>query len=401
MPSTGAPRAWKASASRAATWTASYAASAACGTSTRPARYPLSSVSAPGWPSTSPSLAPATIVHGDYRLGNTMFAAEAPARLVAVFDWEMATIGDPLADLGYMCMFWTEAYDPEGGLREHLGKVTRAEGFSTRAELIARYEEASGRSMKDLRWYTTLAIWKSIVFMEGNYKRAVAGTTDDPYLKQFGEGVLELARQGADGAWLLRVSRQRRARPGLLIDWGGVLTTNLFTSFHEYCIRMEIDPAELGKRFSADPQFRELLISLEKGAIEEGEFEESFAELLGVDSDGLIDGLFAGVQPEPRWSMPLGPRAKRASARRSSPTRGACTATLTTCSRNCSTASSSRGSRKHASRPSACMNSEPSGRAGSRAVRVRGRPALQPDARPRAGHGHGASHSAETHDPRA
>ncbi|MGA9284249.1 MAG: HAD family phosphatase [Solirubrobacteraceae bacterium] len=87
-------------------------------------------------------------------------------------------------------------------------------------------------------------------------------------------------------------------RTGLLIDWGGVLTTNLFTSFHEYCIRMEIDPAELGKRFSADPQFRELLISLEKGAIEEGEFEESFAELLGVESDGLIDGLFAGVQPD-------------------------------------------------------------------------------------------------------
>ncbi len=142
-----------------------------------------------------PESGPATIVHGDYRLGNTMFAAEAPARLVAVFDWEMATIGDPLADLGYLCMFWTEAYDPEGGLREHLGKVTRAEGFSTRADLISRYEEASGRSMEDLRWYTTLAIWKSIVFMEGNYKRAVAGTTDDPYLKQFGEGVLELARQ--------------------------------------------------------------------------------------------------------------------------------------------------------------------------------------------------------------
>ncbi|HTD58394.1 MAG TPA: phosphotransferase family protein [Solirubrobacteraceae bacterium] len=143
---------------------------------------------------------PATIVHGDYRLGNTMFAAGAPAELVAVFDWEMATIGDPLADVGYLCMFWTEASDPEGGLREHLGRVTRAEGYPTRAELIARYEERSGRSMGDLRWYTTLALWKSVVFMEGNYKRAVAGTTDDPYLKQFGEGVLELARQAEEVA---------------------------------------------------------------------------------------------------------------------------------------------------------------------------------------------------------
>ena len=142
-----------------------------------------------------PSSGPATIVHGDYRLGNTIFASETPARLAAVLDWEMATIGDPLADLGYLCMMWTEAGDPQVGLRDALGSVTRAEGFPTRAELIARYEELSGRSMSDIRWYTTLALWKSVVFMEGNYKRAIAGTTDDPYLKQFGDGVLELARQ--------------------------------------------------------------------------------------------------------------------------------------------------------------------------------------------------------------
>jgi aminoglycoside phosphotransferase (APT) family kinase protein len=143
----------------------------------------------------------ATIVHGDYRLGNTMYAAEPPARLVAVLDWEMATIGDPLADLGYLCMMWTEGGDPKGGMREYLGGVTRADGFLTRGELIARYEQRSGRSMRDLRWYTTLAIWKSAVFMEGNYRRALAGTTDDPYLKQFGEGVVELARQAEGVAY--------------------------------------------------------------------------------------------------------------------------------------------------------------------------------------------------------
>jgi aminoglycoside phosphotransferase (APT) family kinase protein len=137
----------------------------------------------------------ATIVHGDYRLGNTMFAAQAPARLEAVFDWEMATIGDPLADVGYMCMMWTEGGDPKAGMREYLGSVTRREGFPTRGGLIAAYEERSGRSMQELRWYTTLAIWKSVVFMEGNYKRALAGATDDPYLKAFGDGVLELAAQ--------------------------------------------------------------------------------------------------------------------------------------------------------------------------------------------------------------
>ncbi len=147
-----------------------------------------------------PSSGPATIVHGDYRLGNTMFALEAPAHLNAVLDWEMATIGDPLADIGYLCMMWAQAGDPSEGLRAALGNVTRVEGFYTREELIARYQERSGRSVGDIRWYMTLALWKSVVFMEGNYKRAIAGTTDDPYLRQFGEGVLELAGRAEEVA---------------------------------------------------------------------------------------------------------------------------------------------------------------------------------------------------------
>jgi len=105
-----------------------------------------------------PASGPATIVHGDYRLGNTIFAATPPAHLQAVLDWEMATIGDPLADLGYLCMMWTEGGDPTGGMREYLGGVTRGEGFPTRGELIDSYERRTGRSMKDLRWYTTLAL---------------------------------------------------------------------------------------------------------------------------------------------------------------------------------------------------------------------------------------------------
>jgi aminoglycoside phosphotransferase (APT) family kinase protein len=137
---------------------------------------------------------PATVVHGDYRLGNTIMAPVAPARLVAIFDWEMATIGDPLADLGYLCTLWVDRHDPAGGMFE-LSGVTREEGFPLREELVARYEERSGRSMTDIRWYRTLALWKSIVFMEGNYKRAMSGATDDPYLKGFGEGVIQLAQR--------------------------------------------------------------------------------------------------------------------------------------------------------------------------------------------------------------
>lgn len=88
------------------------------------------------------------------------------------------------------------------------------------------------------------------------------------------------------------------SRRGLLIDWGGVLTTNLFASFHAYCLQAEIEPKTLMGRFRTDPAARELLIALETGAIDEVEFEQKFAALLGVDSDGLIDGLFAGVEPD-------------------------------------------------------------------------------------------------------
>lgn len=146
---------------------------------------------------TMPESAPATVVHGDYRLGNTMFAPQAPARLVAVFDWEMSTIGDPKADLGYLCTLWTDRDDPPAGMFELTG-VTREPGFLTRDELVARYEERSGRAMSDIRWYQTLALWKSIVFMEGNYKRAIAGATDDPFLKRFGDGVVELAARAEE-----------------------------------------------------------------------------------------------------------------------------------------------------------------------------------------------------------
>jgi aminoglycoside phosphotransferase (APT) family kinase protein len=134
----------------------------------------------------------ATIVHGDYRLGNTMFGREAPARLVAIFDWEMATIGDPLADLGYLTATWSERGAEQRTMFDMMS-VTHEEGFMKRDELVLRYEERTGRSTSDLRWYQALALWKAAVFMEGNYKRSVAGTTDDPYLKLFDEGVPMLA----------------------------------------------------------------------------------------------------------------------------------------------------------------------------------------------------------------
>ncbi len=147
-----------------------------------------------------PESPPATIVHGDYRLGNVMVAEQAPARLVAVFDWELSTIGDPLADLGYLTVTWVEAGDPEDVGFGSLNAATRLEGFMTRDELRARYEERADRSAGALGWYQALALWKAAVFMEGNYRRFVMGNSDDEYLALFDRGVPELAEKAREVA---------------------------------------------------------------------------------------------------------------------------------------------------------------------------------------------------------
>jgi aminoglycoside phosphotransferase (APT) family kinase protein len=145
-----------------------------------------------------PESPPATIVHGDYRLGNTMVADDRPGRIVAIFDWELATIGDPLADVGYLAITWAQEGDPEDTSFGSLSAATRREGFPTREELVARYEERSGRSVEALNWYGALALWKAAVFMEGNLKRFQAGSTDDAYLGLFVEGVPMLAEKAKE-----------------------------------------------------------------------------------------------------------------------------------------------------------------------------------------------------------
>ncbi len=123
-----------------------------------------------------------------------MLADGAPARLLAIVDWELATIGDPLADVGYLTATYAQPGD-EPGTTFSLGTVTAQEGFPSRAELIARYEERAGRSMSAVPWYTALALWKSAIFLEGSYRRLLAGTTDDPFFRLLDAGVPELAER--------------------------------------------------------------------------------------------------------------------------------------------------------------------------------------------------------------
>jgi aminoglycoside phosphotransferase (APT) family kinase protein len=143
---------------------------------------------------TRPASQEATLVHGDFRLGNTIFSPASPARLAAVLDWEMATVGDPLADVGYLSATWAmpdEAGDPI--LR--LGTVTAEPNFPTRTEVAERYAEVTGRDISGLAWYEGLALWKSAVFLEGSYARFLDGTTDDPFFAGLETGVPELAER--------------------------------------------------------------------------------------------------------------------------------------------------------------------------------------------------------------
>lgn len=145
-----------------------------------------------------PESPPATIVHGDFRLGNAMYALEAPARLVALFDWELSTIGDPLADVGYLTATYAQTDDPENLFTQALSQVTAQEGFPSRDELVAEYEEKTGRSVSDLRWYQALALWKSAVFLEGNYKRYKQGASNDEFYAMMERGIPELAQAALD-----------------------------------------------------------------------------------------------------------------------------------------------------------------------------------------------------------
>jgi aminoglycoside phosphotransferase (APT) family kinase protein len=120
-----------------------------------------------------PEPLPSTVVHGDYRLGNMMVGRDEPTRIIAVLDWEMGAIGDPRADVGYLLAMYTE---PNGRVSA-LGSspVTGEPGFPSRAQLVERYVEQSGRDVEPLAWFEALALWKAAVFCEAIYGRYIRG----------------------------------------------------------------------------------------------------------------------------------------------------------------------------------------------------------------------------------
>jgi aminoglycoside phosphotransferase (APT) family kinase protein len=117
-----------------------------------------------------PPQGPATIVHGDYRLDNMILTPGG--EVAAVVDWELCTLGDPLADVGTLMAYWPEAGDEMLRLGE---PANLAPGFPTREELAARYAERSGRDLSQLNYYLALGYWKLAIILEGVYARSLAG----------------------------------------------------------------------------------------------------------------------------------------------------------------------------------------------------------------------------------
>jgi aminoglycoside phosphotransferase (APT) family kinase protein len=137
-----------------------------------------------------------TLVHGDYKLDNVMFSLDGGPRLVAILDWEMSTLGDPLADLGWMISFWREPGDMADDMFAETSRVTEQPGFRSREFLTERYAQATGRDVSGLAWYQVLAIWKLAILLEGSYARHLAGMTDDPFFARMEQGVPALAKRG-------------------------------------------------------------------------------------------------------------------------------------------------------------------------------------------------------------
>ena len=117
-----------------------------------------------------PEQGAATIVHGDYRLDNCM--VDNSGSVIAVLDWEICTLGDPLADLGLLLVYWTGPNDPASAWT---GSATTVPGFMNRAELAERYAAVTGRDLSQLDVYVAFAYWKLACILEGVYARYLGG----------------------------------------------------------------------------------------------------------------------------------------------------------------------------------------------------------------------------------
>jgi len=133
------------------------------------------------------------IMHGDYQFANVMYAHGGPARLAAIIDFEMGTIGDPLLDLAWIIMSWPNA-DEDRSVTSYVDYA----GMPDREDLMEYYATHSGRSVDEMEYYLILANFKMAIILEGGYARVMKGESDNPRARHFGEYVLNSARKAGE-----------------------------------------------------------------------------------------------------------------------------------------------------------------------------------------------------------
>jgi len=141
---------------------------------------------------TIPSSGPPALVHNDFKLDNVMIATDSPDPIEAVLDWEMATVGDPLCDLGLTLCYWNSTVVPGTGYLS----ITGGPGWYGRDELIARYAQKTGRDLSALHWHEVFGVFRMTVILQQIYFRFQRGQTSDERFRNFGERVrvlMELA----------------------------------------------------------------------------------------------------------------------------------------------------------------------------------------------------------------
>ncbi len=147
---------------------------------------------------TRPAQSAPGIVHGDYRLDNVMYAPADPARIVAVIDWEMCTIGDPLCDVGLLCVYWADDDTEAAALALHGRPVTIQDGFYKRADILRDYAAGTQRDMSALEWYIALGAYKLAIIAEGITARYLMGMTVGEGFETMGEMVPAIVEGGLE-----------------------------------------------------------------------------------------------------------------------------------------------------------------------------------------------------------